>query len=88
MALLIVDFGAQPQDGSLLLYILEEEFRLVPLRLYPAGIFKSSPARILALSDDEEGIEIKGFIIHIVMMSELVSLMMYRFDRGNKSPCC
>lgn len=47
---------------------------------------RCSPARTLALSDDEEGIEIKGFIIHTVMMSELVNSMMYRFDRGNKSP--
>uniref|UniRef100_UPI00387DCD28 HumD family translesion DNA polymerase n=1 Tax=Kluyvera cryocrescens TaxID=580 RepID=UPI00387DCD28 len=34
-ALLIVDFGGTPVDGSLVLCVLEQEFRIMRLRLHP-----------------------------------------------------
>ncbi|WP_348996369.1 HumD family translesion DNA polymerase [Lelliottia wanjuensis] len=67
--LLIVDFGAQPVDGSLVLCIVEEEFRLMRLRLHPARLFQEldRPERTRALpGDDGDGIEIRWVITHIV----------------------
>lgn len=68
-ALLIVDFGARPVDGSLVLCVLEDEFRLMRLRLYPTKYLQEldRPDRTRALPEnDEDGIEIRGVITHIV----------------------
>lgn len=68
-ALLIVDFGTQPVDGSLVLCILEDEFRLMRLRLYPSRCLQEldKPERTRSLSnDDGDGIKISGVVTHIV----------------------
>lgn len=68
-ALLIVNFGAQPVDGSLVLCVVESEFRLQRLRLYPNAHLEmlDNPERKLPLpGNDEEGTEIRGVVTHIV----------------------
>ena len=68
-SLLIVDFGGTPVDGSLVLCVLEEQFRLMRLRLYPQRCLqeldKLDQIRTLP-EDNEEGLEIRGVITHIV----------------------
>lgn len=68
-ALLIADFGATPVDGSLVLCIVEDQFRIMRLRLYPTrqlqDLDRLEKTRPLP-DDDEEGIEITGVITHIV----------------------
>ncbi|WP_437749950.1 S24 family peptidase (plasmid) [Enterobacter mori] len=68
-SLLIVDFGARPVDGSLVLCILEDEFRIMRLRLHPARCLQEldRPENVRPLPDNEdEGIEIRGVVTHIV----------------------
>lgn len=68
-ALLIVDFGAKPVDGSLVLCILEEQFRIMRLRLYPTRHLQDLDRleKIKPLPNDEEdGIEIRGVITHFL----------------------
>jgi DNA polymerase V len=69
-ALLIVDFGAIPVDGSLVLCVIEQEFRLQRLRLFPAPrlqeLDQPELIRHVPDMDDENGIEIRGVVTHIV----------------------
>ncbi|EAV4637738.1 sOS mutagenesis and repair protein UmuD [Salmonella enterica] len=68
-ALLIVDYGAQPVDGSLVLCVMENVFRIKRLRLYPAAQLQDldRPGRSHVLPrNDEDGIEIRGVVTHIV----------------------
>lgn len=68
-SLLIVDFGSTPVDGSLVLCVLEDQFRIMRLRLYPNRCLQELDKldQIRALpEDDEEGLEIRGVITHIV----------------------
>lgn len=68
-SLLIVDFGARPVDGSLVLCVLEDEFRIMRLRLHPTRYLQEldRPENVRALPDNEdEGIEIWGVVTHIV----------------------
>lgn len=68
-ALLIVDCCARPVDGSLVLCVLEDEFRIQRLRLYPGAHIEEldNPDKKRKLpAGDEEGIEIKGVVTHIV----------------------
>lgn len=70
-SLLIVDFGARPVDGSLVLCILEDEFRIMRLRLHPARCLQEldRPENVRPLpnnEDEDEGIEIRGMVTHIV----------------------
>lgn len=68
-ALLITDFDATPVDGSLVFCIVEEQFRIMRLRLYPDRLLQEldrlEKARPLP-EHDEDGIEIRGVITHIV----------------------
>ena len=72
-SLLIVDFGGKPVDGSLMLCVLEEQIRLMRLRLrlrlYPKRCLqeldKLDSIRELP-EDDEDELEIRGVITHIV----------------------
>ena len=68
-SLLIVDFGARPVDGTLVLCVLEDEFRIMRPRLHPARCLQEldRPENVRALPDNEnEGIEIRGVVTHIV----------------------
>jgi len=68
-ALLIVDFGCTPVDGSIVLCVLEQEFRLMRLRLYPTSYLQELDKldQVRNLPDvDDEGMEIRGVITHIV----------------------
>lgn len=63
-ALLIVDFGVTPVDGSLVLCVLEEQFRLMRLRLHPKRCLQELDKldKIRALPEnDEDGLEIRGW---------------------------
>lgn len=68
-ALLIVDFGGTPVDGSLVLCVLEQEFRIMRLRLHPKRCLqeldKLDNFRAIP-DDDEDGLEVRGVITHIV----------------------
>lgn len=68
-SLLIVDFGGTPVDGSLVLCVVEGQFMLMCLRLYPKRSLQELDKldQIRALpEDDEEELEIRGVITHIV----------------------
>lgn len=68
-ALLIVDFGARPVDGSLVLCVLRDEFRIMRLRLPPVRYLQEldGPENVRALPDnDDEGTEIRGVVTHII----------------------
>ncbi|MEX5786140.1 S24 family peptidase [Klebsiella pneumoniae] len=62
-ALLIVDFGGTPVDGSLVLCVLEQEFRIMRLRLHPKRCLqeldKLDNFRAIP-DDDEDGLEVRG----------------------------
>jgi DNA polymerase V len=76
-SLLIVDFGGTPVDGSLVLCVLEEQFRLMRLRLYPQRCLQELDKldQIRALpEDDEEGLEIGSNYAH-------------RYGRANRGIC-
>ena len=70
-ALLIVDFGGTPVDGSLVLCVLEQEFRIMRLRLHPKRCLqeldKLDNFRAIP-DDDEDGLEVRGVITHIVAL--------------------
>lgn len=58
-----------PVDGSLVLCILEAQLRIMRLRLYPKRCLQEldNLDQIRALpEDDEDGLEIRGVITHIV----------------------
>ncbi|MEX4826696.1 sOS mutagenesis and repair protein UmuD, partial [Klebsiella pneumoniae] len=61
-ALLIVDFGGTPVDGSLVLCVLEQEFRIMRLRLHPKRCLqeldKLDNFRAIP-DDDEDGLEVR-----------------------------
>ncbi|MCU6278842.1 S24 family peptidase [Enterobacter quasiroggenkampii] len=66
-ALLVVDFGATPLDGSIVVCTIEGEFRLMRLRLHPTPYLQHLDhlARIFTLSDGND-YEIRGVITHVV----------------------
>ncbi|KDI11860.1 hypothetical protein AE73_05399 [Klebsiella pneumoniae CHS 17] len=55
-ALLIVDFGGTPVDGSLVLCVLEQEFRIMRLRLHPKRCLQELDKldNFRAIPDDDE----------------------------------
>ena len=68
-ALLITDFGATPVDGSLVLCIVEEQFRIMRLRLNPDRFLQELDRleKVRPFPEhDEDVIEIRGVITHIV----------------------
>nr|WP_249942147.1 S24 family peptidase [Escherichia coli] len=63
-ALLVVDCGATAVDGSIVICIIQGEFRLQRLRKHPAPCLQH-----LDRTDknyDIEGVEIKGVVTHII----------------------
>lgn len=59
----------RPLDGSLALCVLEDEFRLMRLRLHSARYLQEldSPENVRAPPDNEdEGIDIRGVVMYIV----------------------
>lgn len=67
-ALLIVDFGATPVDGSIVVCTIEGEFRLMRLRLHPTPYLQHLDRleQAYALSDGND-YEIRGVITHILI---------------------
>ncbi|EBK1189059.1 sOS mutagenesis and repair protein UmuD [Salmonella enterica] len=67
-ALLIVDFGATPVDGSIVVCVIDGEFRLMRLRKHPAPYLQhlDQIEKVHQLQSDGDNIEIRGVVTHIV----------------------
>jgi len=68
-AILVVDSSATPVDGSIVVCIVDGEFKLRRLRRYPIPYLQHLDrpgTRDKLLSDDADSIKIRGVITHIV----------------------
>ncbi len=65
---LVVEMGATPCDGSLVVCIIEGKFRVKRLRLYPSPRLQhlDHPERFIVLNDDAEPVEIKGVVKYVI----------------------
>lgn len=67
-ARLIVEMGAKPCDGSLVVCIIDGQFKLKRLRLYPSPRLEHLDRlnEIILLDDESGDIEIKGVVKYVV----------------------
>lgn len=67
-ALLVVDMGAKPCDGSLVVCVIAGQFRLKRLRLFPRPHLQHLDRlnEVIQLDDQTDPPEIRGVITHIV----------------------
>ncbi len=81
----MVDFGGTPVDGSLVLCVLEQEFRIMRLRLHPKRCLqeldKLDNFRAIP-DDDEDGLEVRGHYAHCGTVAKLAMRQPFVLFKG------
>lgn len=67
-ARLVVEMGAKPFDGSLVVCVIDGKFRVKRLRLYPSPRLEHLDrlGEFVVLNDDAEPVEIKGVVKYVI----------------------
>lgn len=65
---LVIEMGAKPCDGSLVVCIIDGRFRVKRLRLYPSPCLQHLDRlnELIMLNDDADPVEIKGVVKYII----------------------
>jgi len=67
-ARLVVEMGAKPCDGSLVVCVIDGQFRIKRLRLHPSPRLEHLDRlnEVILLNDDAEPVEIRGVVKYVV----------------------